>query len=941
MKKGFFKKSIGFFLAVIMVFSVIPFTGMKADAATTNNIITSVDAVNWCRGKLGYGLDWDGVNGCQCVDFVAYYLNYLGNTGLIGGNACDYAYKTVPEGWSKIAYYDGFVPMPGDIAVWTYSSGKYAAYGHVAVVVSADANQMTVIHQNWSGQYVTENSIRYSHGNFYGVLRPWFNAHVHTYTSTLTVKPTSTTNGIRTYGCYCGDSYTETVTIDDYTSENAVNWCKEQLGYEREWDGVYEFQCVDFLAYYLYYLGNTELIGGNACDYAYKTVPKGWSKIAYYDGFVPMPGDIAVWTYSSGEYAAYGHVAVVVSADANQMTVIHQNWSGQYVTENSIRYSYGNFYGVLRPDFNVHVHTYKPTVTVNATCTADGIRTYICECGDSYTESIPALGHDYHASCAEKPNCEHGIIVKYTCAVCGNEYTKNEGTTNVWLTEPIEGITPSKTKTQYRKSVKETKTSSEPTMSGYEVESSKWVKEGTGSVTYVSSFPSGFDTSSDAYKLYNKSAPTASETSLKKRVLGTTTTEGYLYWHWICDAHINAGKSYSNRYYGNSKEDYLSSYGQYPTHFEYNVTTTPMTYWGTGYGFKDTTVDLPQDSKNYNYYVYWWLGNGNENVNANIEIKKTEYTDYVKQFTYAKWSDWSDWQDTSIAAGSNVKVETRTLYRYDLEASHVPVVDPAVKATCEKSGLTEGSHCSVCGTVIKAQTVVPAKGHSWNSGVVTKAATTSATGVKTYTCTVCGKTKTETIPKLPQTGDTLNVGIDTASAQSGKEFTVKFDYEGVDGLYSFGIWFTFDKNVFEFVGGKCLSPDYGVFDASEDDGLIAAFDTPAALGKVAEATFRVKDGVKDGDYTIAYEFTAEDSARNKHEYAADGKVTVASYIRGDVDGSGAVNSADALYLLRNTMRASKYPINQSGDMNGDGSANSADALYLLRHTMRPSKYPLF
>ena len=37
--------------------------------------------------------------------------------------------------------------------------------------------------------------------------------------------------------------------------------------------------------------------------------------------------------------------------------------------------------------------------------------------------------------------------------------------------------------------------------------------------------------------------------------------------------------------------------------------------------------------------------------------------------------------------------------------------------------------------------------HTWNAGTVTKAATCAATGVKTYTCTVCGKTKTETIPK--------------------------------------------------------------------------------------------------------------------------------------------------------------------------------------------------
>ncbi len=67
---------------------------------------------------------------------------------------------------------------------------------------------------------------------------------------------------------------------------------------------------------------------------------------------------------------------------------------------------------------------------------------------------------------------------------------------------------------------------------------------------------------------------------------------------------------------------------------------------------------------------------------------------------------------------------------------------------------------------------------------------------------------------------------------------------------------------------------------------------------------------------------------------------IKTYLIGDVNDDGKVNSADAVYLLRHTMRASKYPISQSGDMQGDGKVNSADAVYLLRHTMRPSKYPL-
>ena len=43
---------------------------------------------------------------------------------------------------------------------------------------------------------------------------------------------------------------------------------------------------------------------------------------------------------------------------------------------------------------------------------------------------------------------------------------------------------------------------------------------------------------------------------------------------------------------------------------------------------------------------------------------------------------------------------------------HTEVIDAAVAATCTTSGKTEGKHCSVCNTVIVAQTTVAAKGHT-------------------------------------------------------------------------------------------------------------------------------------------------------------------------------------------------------------------------------------
>ena len=74
--------------------------------------------------------------------------------------------------------------------------------------------------------------------------------------------------------------------------------------------------------------------------------------------------------------------------------------------------------------------------------------------------------------------------------------------------------------------------------------------------------------------------------------------------------------------------------------------------------------------------------------------------------------------------------------------------------TCEEKGYT--THTCNCGDSYR-DSETAAIGHQWDSGVVTKEATTESAGEKTYTCSVCQSTKTESIPKLPAPGGSSNV----------------------------------------------------------------------------------------------------------------------------------------------------------------------------------------
>ena len=110
--------------------------------------------------------------------------------------------------------------------------------------------------------------------------------------------------------------------------------------------------------------------------------------------------------------------------------------------------------------------------------------------------------------------------------------------------------------------------------------------------------------------------------------------------------------------------------------------------------------------------------------------------DHIKDVYFLGAKD--AWQKVSIESENEAITENATIHYF---SEWTREKEP----TCTETG-SETSTCSEadCGKTFTHE--IPALGHSWDEGKVTKPATETEDGVKTFTCTRCSETKTETIP---------------------------------------------------------------------------------------------------------------------------------------------------------------------------------------------------
>lgn len=87
------------------------------------------------------------------------------------------------------------------------------------------------------------------------------------------------------------------------------------------------------------------------------------------------------------------------------------------------------------PGTGDHKHSYTDQITKDPGCTLPGVRTYTCSCGDSYTKTVPATGHDWSISSQVNASydpatgelLQPGYVI-YSCSTCGQQYKDDSNT---------------------------------------------------------------------------------------------------------------------------------------------------------------------------------------------------------------------------------------------------------------------------------------------------------------------------------------------------------------------------------------------------------------------------------------------------------------------------------------------------------------------------------
>ncbi|HDJ2905332.1 TPA: glucosaminidase domain-containing protein [Staphylococcus aureus] len=136
---------------------------------------TASEVAEWAKSNIGKRVNIDGYRGSQCWDTPNFiFKRYWGF--VTWGNAKDMANYRYPKGFRFHRYSSGFVPAPGDIAVWHPGNG-IGSDGHTAIVVGpSNKSYFYSVDQNWVNSNSWTGSpgalIRHGYASVTGFVRP-------------------------------------------------------------------------------------------------------------------------------------------------------------------------------------------------------------------------------------------------------------------------------------------------------------------------------------------------------------------------------------------------------------------------------------------------------------------------------------------------------------------------------------------------------------------------------------------------------------------------------------------------------------------------------------------------------------------------------------------------------------------------------------------------
>ena len=586
-------------------------------------------------------------------------------------------------------------------------------------------------------------------------------------------------------------------------------------------------------------------------------------------------------------------------------------------TKGCKEYTEGEKSGTLNAATNVTLdvttkHTPEEIPAVPATCTETGLTVGVrcSECGIILTEQeeIPALDHAFVRETLP-PTCIEMQRVKESCSRCDYERTTIDPSLfGDWGEDLPLHAEVVETKTQYRSMIAE----------------DEWKETESGTIEYAVSWPNGFDRNNWLFAQYNKTPVESTETENVK-IEARTEQAGFIYWHWCMNSYA----------YGPINRTIKGAWSETHPGFHafFSTEQKPVTESANAIRFDNAAVCKD---------TFWWERDP-------VIINRCIYTKYER--VSDGWSEWSDWQDDEILENDTTKVESRTVYRAvvtrnGLYADHawdngkvskaascvakgektftctvcgttktVKIAKDAKKhtggteirnskaATCGTDGYTGDTFCKGCGVKISSGKTIPATGeHTWNSGKITKAATCTANGVKTYTCTVCKTTKTGRVAKSAHKLNKTEAKAPTCTADGNVEY------------YTCSVC----KKTFSDAKG------------SKEIKEVSVKATGHSFGKwkITKEATATEDGIE----------TRKCSNCGKKENRPIAKHEI-NYKPGDVSEDGRILANDARLALRYSAKLEMLSESQilAADVNGNGQVLADDARQILRFSANLQK----